>query len=1149
MPIIAAFFGFLLACGSTQAGQQLPVPATQPSEPSAQTQPAGETVGPTFEQLTADAVRAQIKALESDTQRDALLKAALLELYHKSLAQLGVVDDWRNRRAQFEKARLDAPAALAALRERVAAGAASQPSSAAGAASTEALTLVQAQQQLAEAEAEVAARQQEQLRLIEQEKSWAERRAAIPELLTRLAQQAKASLPEVDPGEGEPAELSLARRQLDDARRQALEEEAAAYREELRSYDARAELLALRRDRADIDLLAAEQRAKTLQQQVNDLRRAQAERQADEARRAAEGAPRAVRELAEQNVKFADERARLADKSQRAATELEAARERVKRITSEFGQIRTKVDKAGLTDLVGQQLRRQRSQLPDVRAAQRRVAALRLEYGEVGLREIELEALRRDVLDLESALRDMTASLAAGMSETQRTVIVDKAREVLTARRELVQALESDYEKYGQTLLAIKGELETEAARVGELQQYIDQKVLWIRSAEPIHRVTWRTPVRPVSDAWSQSISALVDDTVANPALYTLAALVLVLSLLARAGVPRRLLEISQRVAGPFTDAFRLTIRAAVESAIGASILPALLWFVAWRLRVAGGSPVQAAVADGLAMAAWALLLLLLVLAVCRPKGLAESHFRWRPESCRRLRAGLWILAVFGPPLRFITICAEALGDSAWNGLVGRGAFLTGMILVSYVSHRLLRANGGAVEFVLRRNPDGWWNYTRYLWYSAAVALPLVLAGAAAAGYYYAAIQLHHRVAASVWLGMGLLLTHALLVRWVFVANRRLARVQLLKKRAEQARLTDAPDTEPDPSPPADFVEAPDFMAIGVQTRKLMNAAVALTLAVGMYGIWIDILPAFSFLNDIRLWSHTVQVQDSTAGGESRVRTEIVPVTLASLALAATIVAVTIILSRNLPGLLEIAILSRLPLEPSGRYAVTAVSRYLLTIVGVVVAFGAIGVSWGQVQWLAAAITVGLGFGLQEIFANFVSGLIILFERPIRVGDTVTIGGTSGTVTRIRIRATTILDWDHKELIVPNREFITGAVVNWTLGNALTRMVVPVGVAYGSDPTAVRDALLRVARDSRLIVDDPAPVALFRDFGASSLNFELRAFVRSPDDMLAARHEVLEGIIRELARLNVEIAFPQLDLHVRSVPATLNESLLPQHGA
>ena len=154
---------------------------------------------------------------------------------------------------------------------------------------------------------------------------------------------------------------------------------------------------------------------------------------------------------------------------------------------------------------------------------------------------------------------------------------------------------------------------------------------------------------------------------------------------------------------------------------------------------------------------------------------------------------------------------------------------------------------------------------------------------------------------------------------------------------------------------------------------------------------------------------------------------------------------------RNIPGLLEIAVLQRLPLETSARYAVTTLASYAIILVGVVMGAGSLGLRWNQIQWLATALTFGLAFGLQEIFANFVAGLIILFERPLRVGDIVTVDDVTGVVSRVRIRATTITNWDRKEFVVPNKEFITGKLLNWTLSDQVNRIVINVGIAYGSD--------------------------------------------------------------------------------------------------
>jgi potassium efflux system protein len=170
--------------------------------------------------------------------------------------------------------------------------------------------------------------------------------------------------------------------------------------------------------------------------------------------------------------------------------------------------------------------------------------------------------------------------------------------------------------------------------------------------------------------------------------------------------------------------------------------------------------------------------------------------------------------------------------------------------------------------------------------------------------------------------------------------------------------------------------------------------------------------------------------------------------------------------------------------------------------------------------------------------------LIILFERPFRLGDVVTSGDVTGTVSRIQIRATTITDWDRHELIVPNKEFITGRLINWTLSDPIVRVIVPVGVAYGSDTQLVEQLLMKVAQEAEIVLKDPEPRALFVGFGDSSLNFELRVFI-SGVNTLTTKHYLHMAIDREFRNAGVTISFPQRDVHfdsrnpidVRVVPA------------
>ena len=252
----------------------------------------------------------------------------------------------------------------------------------------------------------------------------------------------------------------------------------------------------------------------------------------------------------------------------------------------------------------------------------------------------------------------------------------------------------------------------------------------------------------------------------------------------------------------------------------------------------------------------------------------------------------------------------------------------------------------------------------------------------------------------------------------------------------------------------------------------------------------------------------------------------------------------TIFAVRNLPGFLEVVVLHRFDLDSGTRYAYVTILRYTILAVGLVVAFSRIGVNWSELQWIVAALGVGLGFGLQEIVANFISGIIILFERPVRVGDLISIDNTIGTVSRIQIRAITITDPDNFEVLVPNKAFITGTVKNWSLTTPITRLVVKVGIAYASDVGVAQKILLDIAAAEESVLESPAPTALFLGFGDSSLELELRVFVGRIEHRLATLHNLHTAVHAAFRDAGIEIPFPQRDVHVhnRWDPAAEDES-------
>ncbi|GAL30693.1 potassium efflux system KefA protein [Vibrio variabilis] len=164
--------------------------------------------------------------------------------------------------------------------------------------------------------------------------------------------------------------------------------------------------------------------------------------------------------------------------------------------------------------------------------------------------------------------------------------------------------------------------------------------------------------------------------------------------------------------------------------------------------------------------------------------------------------------------------------------------------------------------------------------------------------------------------------------------------------------------------------------------------------------------------------------------------------------------------------------------------------------------------------------------------------MILLFERPIRIGDIVTINQLSGTVSKIQTRATTIIDWDNKEIVVPNKAFITEKLINWSLTDPITRIVIPIGVAYGSDIEKVESILYEIATSHPLVLEEPSPSVFFLAFGASSLDFELRVYITAIDHRLSTIHIINKDIDRRFNENGIEIAFPQMDLHIRDMPSS-----------
>ncbi len=257
-------------------------------------------------------------------------------------------------------------------------------------------------------------------------------------------------------------------------------------------------------------------------------------------------------------------------------------------------------------------------------------------------------------------------------------------------------------------------------------------------------------------------------------------------------------------------------------------------------------------------------------------------------------------------------------------------------------------------------------------------------------------------------------------------------------------------------------------------------------------------------------------------------------ITILSILLFLLIVIVFIFLSRVSRNKFLLRILNKFKLEESIQFMLSKLIQYIIVFIGVVVAFQFIGIDLTGLTVILGFLSVGIGFGLQNVTSNFIAGIILLFERPISVGDRVTVGNTEGDVQNINIRSTTIRSLNNISYIVPNSDFISSTVINWSHGDKRIRIDLDIGVSYNSDLDSVLKALREAADENKNVLRTPEPEVLFREFGESSWNMQLRVWIENPQRYYYIQSELNCAIVKKFREYKIEIPFPQRDLHLRS---------------
>ena len=576
------------------------------------------------------------------------------------------------------------------------------------------------------------------------------------------------------------------------------------------------------------------------------------------------------------------------------------------------------------------------------------------------------------------------------------------------------------------------------------------------------------------------------------------------------------------RVGKVTQDSYSLTLKVVVYSLIMALPVP-ILWAVfGYSLQqINWDYPVAIALGYGVNAAAPILWVFIITAHFAEESGLFITHFSWSKanvrEAMKYYKLSVWVVI----PLVMIVMSFDQFNNRQFAATIGRFAFIILCFALVFMSNSIHRAG---VPLYIDKKGSGDNLLSHILWF-ILLSAPWLAIIAACLGYLSTAQVLLGRLEASVIIWFGLLVIYFMIRRWMWIQKRRIEFERAKQRRLERMQRARGHDEELTIN---DSVDEPviDLDAISAQSLQLVRSIIMLIALISMILLWSELHSAFAFMNNIKLWGTSVIVNGTEVEQY---------ITLGAVCIAILVMTITIQLVKNLPALLELGILQHLDLAPGTGYAISTVSKYIVLMIGSMIAFSFIGIDWAKIQWLIAALGVGLGFGLQEIFANFISGLIILFEKPVRIGDTVTIRDLTGNITKINTRAITIVDWDRKEIVMPNKAFITEQLVNWSLSDSITRIVLTIPATIDADSDLVIKLLQQACEECEYVLKDPEPQVFLVDIQEGIQLFEIRVFAAEMGHRMRLRSAIHKLILEAYRAHNLQLPFPPLQTNLEAL--------------
>ncbi len=879
--------------------------------------------------VTAATVNARLKEVEASTDLDETTKGTLTSLLTKTLGSLEAVRSNDAAMEAYQQALQTAPQQADEIRGKL--DKAAVADSEVSIKSTEDSPFEEIEQELLQEKANLAA-VKEKLSDVEEQLA---RQAERPNVVRKRLAEVKSQRTELDsalkisPPADELPWLTTARLWSQQAQIAALRSEGRMLDQELLSQPVRVRLLEARRDDEMRSISRIAERVKRLEELANRKGSAEVEQAEAEARVAVYGAADKhplIQELAAQNAELTQTLKTMTAGLREASSGDDDVIREAKTIEASFRVAREKLEVAGMSEVLGEVLRRQRVTLPDMRKLKKLVAAHERENARMALQQIrhgeEYKRLRDVDEYVDALLADLPAEEAAGVRAdllelaTIRRTLLDKA---ISLENSYLRALNELEDAYRRLLENAQG-----------FDAFLAENLLWIRSAP------WPglNDLRLMSGQVGAMLSPLkwfeVSEILLTRAIYSppfLLMLAVFSWLLWRTRRFRALLRVmGQQVGKPSVDRFSSTIKALGITLLLAAPWPLLVYALGWELRYSGEeTDFSQAVSTALLWVAPAFFYVQFFSVLCVPGGVAGRHFRWSDKVSKQLRREFNFLKVTFLPAVFITVLV-LYNSGGTSGTLGIGferlGLMTVLVLLAVFFYRV---SGVALKHLSGSAPR-----LRQLYMVLTVLLPLLLACLAFTGYFYTAGTLTTSLIATLWFVFGLVVLHQLAVRWLLLAQRRIF-LQTVRKRMEAARQEDKHDATEIEGITVEVKEPEiDLMALREESRKLLNVALVIIGVVGFWIIWSELLPAFGILKEVTLWHHSV-----VDAGEEK----LAPITLADIGKAILIAIAAFVAIKRLPALLEIVLLQRFKMTSGSRYTVTTLTTYAIFAVGAAAVF------------------------------------------------------------------------------------------------------------------------------------------------------------------------------------------------------------------